>query len=295
MDVLTEKTQTMLVEPLDQNNYESWKIRMKFALDARGLGAAVEAPSSDIKPDPEQDRKARGLSGMHVRDHLLSIVEENKTAYEVWTALEKFFKANTQSRKLQLRKEMLALKMQPNESVTLYVVGRAKALYTDMKAVGLDIKEPDMIYAVLAGVSKKFDVYVAIIINTSKEEDLKFSTVQSKLRNAEIELEESDKKPAGLAMYAGRNKPRFSGNKGATGSKTVSTSSSDNKCYHCGEPGHHKKECEKWLKKQLEYVQRKQSGENKCLFCGFMGHTEDVCRKKKRSQSFADPFALFAM
>jgi molybdopterin-biosynthesis enzyme MoeA-like protein len=273
------------LELLDRDNYESWKLRMKFALDARGLGAAIEPTSGDSKIDVDMDRRARGFIGMYVKEHLLNVVNEHKSAYTVWAALENVFKAQTKARKLELRRQMTALD-QRGEKVGAYIA-RAKALYNDMQAAGLDVKESDMIYAVLAGLSSMFRVQVEIMINTLKEEELTFSNLQSRLITAEAEYDRKHKRELTevAAMYASTSRKSHS-----------SVSKHDSKpnngeCFHCGKPGHRKHECVDWLTEQLERVQTK-SGKAKCDYCNKTGHSETECRNKKRDQNNGS--ALFA-
>lgn len=209
------------IELLDRDNYETWRMRVEFALDAKGLGAAIGTGTVD----DATDRKARALIGLSVERHLLNVVNEHKKAKEVWLALEGMFKSKSASRKLQLRKELGELKMERTESIAKYL-SRAKALYHDMDAVGLKIDEPGVVYALLAGLPNDFKLISNIIVNSAKEEDLTFSTVSPKLLSAEQEVKRTD-----VNAYVVKNKSNTSG------------ASDSRVCYKCGKHGHIKRNC----------------------------------------------------
>jgi hypothetical protein len=167
---------------------------------------------------------------------------------------------------------------QTGSTVAAYL-SDARTMYNDMKAVGLDVKESEMMFAVLAGLNRASRTQVAIMINTLKEEELTFSTVRSKLLAVEAELD-SETRAERMKVAA-----FFAGNYSKHGKPATSDKPNDGKCYHCKQPGHRKHECEGWLKEQLERVQQNKAGKSECSYCGRTGHTKPQCRDKKRDES----------
>jgi hypothetical protein len=211
------------VELLDHDNYGPWSMRMEFLLEAKGLGGCIDGTAS--VQGSEKDRKARALIGLHVKEHHLATVNECKTAKEAWDTLATLFKARTNARKLQLRKELSDLKMAPMESLAKYFA-RAKTLYKDLNAAGHKVEEMDVVFSILAGLPLQYKTIVDILVTSGTTVDLTFSNTFSKLIVKEVENnggKTEEESSAFVAKQGGDNRV----------------------CYHCGKKGHFKRHCPK--------------------------------------------------
>jgi gag-polypeptide of LTR copia-type len=85
--------------------------------------------------DEAASAKARALIPLYVRDQHLSTVRGWATAKEVWTALQKVFSAKNEARRLQLKRDLISLRL--DNSVTLIkYVARARDIQDRMTTAG---------------------------------------------------------------------------------------------------------------------------------------------------------------
>lgn len=256
------------IELLDVENYLPWSQKMKFLLISKDLWEGVEAPASH----GAKSRRALAIIGLHVKDHHLGTIAACKTAGEAWELLEKTYKSKTNARKLQLRKEMSALKMEPNEPVATYVA-RAQDLYRDLVATGFQMTSEELAWNVLAGLPATFDTLVTVL--ETQEEELQVEKLLPRLMvheqkqiTREDEALEQERNPlafaARKASFGGRNFQK----QGNFGQKQEQLRGRQVVCYDCGQEGHVAKFCE----------QRKARDEaRKCYKCGKNGHIARNC------------------
>ncbi len=256
------------IDLLDVENYLPWSQKMKFLLISKDLWEGVEAPASNAA----KSRKALAIIGLHVKDHHLGTIAACKTAGEAWELLEKTYRSKTNDRKLQLRKEMSALKMEPNEVVATYVA-RAQDLYRDLVATGFQMTSEELAWNVLAGLPASFDTLVTVL--ETQEEELQVEKMLPKLmvheqKHFTRENEALDKEGNALAFTArnaGYGRQNFQ-KQGNFGQKQEQRRGHQVVCYECGQEGHVAKFCE----------QRKAREEaRQCYKCGEKGHIARDC------------------
>jgi hypothetical protein len=224
---MTDETR-FTVELLDQDNYGSWSMRMEFLLESRGLGGCIDGTAA--VQGSEKDRKARALIGLYVKEHHLATVSECKTAKEAWEALAQLFKARTNARMLQLRKELGELKMAPTETLAKYFA-RAKTLYKDLNGAGHKVEEMDVVFSILAGLPSQYKTITDILVTSGTNVDLTFSNTFSKLLVKEVESN-GDKTEEEAGAFV------------------VRQHRDDRVCYCCGKKGHFIKNCRKFKVEQ---------------------------------------------
>jgi hypothetical protein len=105
------------IEKLDVDTYATWSTKMRWLLIAKGLWDAVinEVVNQD------HDQKALAMIGLCVRDHHLSTLAQCATARQAWEALHRVYMARSNARRLQLRRELTALKLHDGEPLTKFV------------------------------------------------------------------------------------------------------------------------------------------------------------------------------
>ncbi len=152
------------IEPLNEDNYHVWCVKMKSYLITKGLWKGVE----DSRAHSEVSERALALITLHVADHLLGTLADAKDAKAAWDELEKTYKSKSLARRVQLKREMNSLKMLADEGVTRYVA-RARDLYRDLRAAGQEMKEEELAWSVLTGLPSSFDTLVTILEVESEE------------------------------------------------------------------------------------------------------------------------------
>lgn len=230
-----------LVEQLDTGNYAVWSMRMRMLLKHRELWAAVEANGA---VDVKLDEKALALIVLHVKDFHLAALRTVKTAKEAWIKLEEAYKADSTSRRLQLRRELNSLKKEGSESVAKYV-GRARELGNALIAIGHEVKPEELVMSVLAGLPKEFDTVVSIMEMADQLAVL--DVVLPKLLQVEQKLVSRSHATDDGAAFVGQYRPQdggaFRADRDGRPQGDRANAASDRRCYYCGKKGHIKADC----------------------------------------------------
>ena len=263
------------IDPLDVENYVPWSQKVKFLLISKDLWEGVEASASH----GAKSRRALAIIGLNVKDQHLGTIAACKTAGEAWELLEKTYKSKSNARKLKLRKEMSALKMEPLEPVATYVA-RAQDLFRDLVATGFQMTSEEFAWSVLTGLPATFDTLVTVL--ETQEEELQVEEILPKLMVHEQKIhrreeEDHDQERSALAFsarqagFGGRNFQK----QGNFGQKREQLRGNQVVCYECGQEGHVAKFCE----------QRKAREEaRQCYRCGQKGHIARNCPGSSREE-----------
>ena len=225
---------SLSIERLDVDNYATWETRMKFLLITKGLWTAIE-PKNEV--DPDMDQKALALIGLCVKEHHLTTLKRCRTALEAWQQLEAVYRAKSNARKLQLKKELTQLKMQPGEPLTKFTA-RAVDIQDQLRAAGYEIADQDVTWAVLAGLPTDYNMMVTVL--TTTQTDMSLEDILPKLLQVEQQRQTDPQDERALTVRHGNRfgggNPNRSGNHGAASAKT---------CYYCGKVGHIMRDCRK--------------------------------------------------
>lgn len=108
-------------------------------------------------------------------EHQIHIMDCMK-ASDAWDTLTKVFEPKSRPRILQLKKQMVSIKLEYDETMTSYI-GRVKACSDSLKEAGHEIKDDDLAYAMLCGLS---DTYEGIIMALANLDDAKFQSSEIK-------------------------------------------------------------------------------------------------------------------
>lgn len=219
---MSATTSVPAVEPLDVNNYATWRSKMKFLLITKGLWSAVTGASMD----EEKDAKALAQIGLYVKDHHLPMLERCTNAKNAWEQLEVVYQAKSNARKRQLRKDLTQLKMEAHEPLSKYAA-RAKDIQNQLRATGYDVGDQEVVWALLAGLPPAFDTVVTVL-ETSSDADMKLDDILPKLMSVEQKLPQSFP-PGEEALMAKRH----------------GYSKETRQCYYCGKMGHLQRSCKK--------------------------------------------------
>lgn len=230
-----------LDEALDLHNYATWRIRFEALCEERGLGhALLAAPVTGA--DQADSVKVKTMLIKNVKDHLLTTVTNAPNAKMAWDALASIFAANSNARRLALRKELSRLQMADGEPVPMYVA-RARQLHADLLGVGIAISESDLACSVLIGLPERFKIFKTFMMTYNGELNLEF--VQAQLQDYETWHGVSNYASKSVAFSAttsyGQQSQWGSGRGFAERRGPVI-------CYNCGKPGHIARVCTKQKK-----------------------------------------------
>lgn len=234
------------IEHLDDANYATWAVRMKGTLLVKGLWSAVEPAAGVLKSEvsQEKDQMALGLMWCCVKEHLLPAISGCASAKEAWGTLAEMFKSKSNARKLQLRRELHSLQKENHETLVGYF-GRAKAIWMDLKAMGSEMPETEIVWSVLGGLpGEPYGTMCTIL--TAFDESLTLDGCMHKLLAVEQQHEQKESAHAMVAHRGGRGKGRGMGRVGSNQQQWEG----ELLCWHCNKPGHKKQQCREWLKLQ---------------------------------------------
>jgi len=275
-------TSTHTVELLGPHNYITWRARMRFHLTAKDLWAAIvgDNPSAAISA------KALAQIGLYVKPELLSTIERCTTAKEAWDTLQRIYQANTVARKLQLRRELNTIKMATTETLTQYFT-RGQDIQDQLRAMGHNVDDTDVAFALLAGLPSTFDTIITVIENGT-EENLTPTTILPRLVQEEqrrLKTSRPERGSADTALMAKpslrparRPFPQTIGNpSGITNGppRPHNMRLNDNRRHtgNHGRSGHRSGD---------RHRDDRPAADGPCLYCGNLGHWASECRKKTR-------------
>lgn len=230
----------ILIEPLDMDNYATWATRMKLLLVRKDLWAETQ---SEVVLDQRKNEKALAEIGLHVKDHHLPLVASCTQAHELWSRFEDIYKSKGQARKIQLRKELNTLRKEPGEAVSKYVA-RAKALQSDLAAIGHRVSEEDVSYSILAGLPKEYEVVASIL--EAQDGEMTTDRILPKLLMVEQRLEREVAIESEGSAFTTKGATKGAPSRFAPSNRVKGSKKKDIECYFCGKRGHMKKDCFKW-------------------------------------------------
>ena len=211
----------LAVDKLGVDNYATWSIKMKHLLIHKGLWRPVNTGEGGAA----SDEKALALIMLFVADYHLSTLAECESAKEAWDKLAAIHKSKSIARRTLLRKELTSLEMSGVESLTQYVA-RAKNIRDQLIAAGYDVREDEVVLAVLAGLPKEYEMVVTVL--ESADEVLSLDEVLPKLMNVEQRTIATKPMEVGMRAFIAKGNTRTNDKK---------------ECWYCGKIGHVKANC----------------------------------------------------
>lgn len=229
------------IDKLNGGNYRSWKFNMKMALIQRELWQHVTGEASrpeegeaEIERFNRKEEKALAAIALSVEPEQQGHIIDSKTAADAWEALKKVFEPKSRPRILQLKKQMVSIQLEPEETMTSYLE-RIRTCSDSLKEAGYEIKDDDLAYAMLSGLP---DSYEGIIMALANLEDSKFKSSEVK----GILLSEYDRRAAKGKDKAGGQKEAHHQVK-ETSRQKPDGKREDRKCFKCDKQGHIAKYC----------------------------------------------------
>jgi hypothetical protein len=214
------------IDPLDDANASVWFPRMKNVLEYKKLWHAVEKTPKE----GDDNSQARALIILSVKDYHLSLVENATTAKAAWGLLKDAFKARIKARRLQLSRELHALRKLPKESLSEYI-GRVRRLRDELTQAGEPMDEDNVVCSLLAGLPERYSMVAAILTS---------ATAPLKLDEAFKQLLAVEQAPKSLEVQELEEQEEV---KAFTATRGKKVGNDSRVCYYCGEVGHIKSDC----------------------------------------------------
>lgn len=231
------------IELLNSNNYHTWKYRMSVLLEEKEVIDYIEVEfkeenyreEREKKEAKRKDNRCKSYIVQCVGDSQVDLVRDCKTAYSMWKNLEDRYEKKGIPGQLVLRKKLMSMKMKEDDDLEIFFANFEEVI-RQLKAAGADCKEEDIVCTLLLAMPKSFETVLTILENVPPT-DLTLNLVQAKLRS------EIERRQAQNPRQNPNAKTRFELEKPAvfTG-KMVNVN-----CHFCGEKGHFKRDCQKFV------------------------------------------------
>ena len=269
----TETNTTFLVPKLNDQNYQSWKFKVKMLLIREGSWKCIDEPVQEYPEEAwvELDQKAQSTISLSVDDGQIVHICKCDTTQEMWSELQKVHERVNLSNKLYLMRKLYQSKLKEGQDMQEYIrsvleiVGR-------LLRIGENIDDFRVTALLLSGL---LDYYEALVtaLDVQDADELTLEYVKGKLvdkykRKMESSSKNSSKSETALKAY---NNSKFK-------NKTKKKESNDNlketrECFICKRKGHLKKDCRIWLARMAELKKNEK------------GHTAKTAREEEDGTS----------
>jgi len=171
---------------LTSNNYERWRVGIRFMLMAQGvLGILDGTDTAPAASEAEKEKrlynqrkmKAQGIICRSVSVELRSIVANTTSAKEAWDALAAVFRPASRALKAKMRREFLRLKLHPDEEMAVFLA-RVDKMAAELKdELKVSLTNEDIAYQYLDELPPEYEYTVQQIYHWS---DADFTTAKVK-------------------------------------------------------------------------------------------------------------------
>jgi len=228
----------VIVAPLNDTNYPTWKVQMKLYLISQDLFGVVDG--SDPEPSTSNDAelrkyhsrrsKAVAAIGLAIEPKLLYLIGDPSDPAVVWKKLSDTFQRKTWSNKLRLRRKLYGMKLKEGVKMQEHLKSFVE-IYDELSILGEAVKEEDRVINLLASLPDSFSTLVTAL--EALDQVPSWDVVTEKLLHEEGKLAEK-------AVHDNGNSSVFMIRR--KGKKDV-------KCYECGKYGHIRAKCSVYIDK----------------------------------------------
>ncbi|GFR51225.1 hypothetical protein Agub_g13600 [Astrephomene gubernaculifera] len=209
---------------LDEKNWAIWSMSMKDFLTLHGVNVALENPDTAV---PEMHKKAAAYIRNSVAYKFRLQLTKYERANEVWSAMEKLIRPNTETRLYELDLQIRDLRKKDSESIADFFA-RCYQTRDELRAAGGTFDEGQFRRAILMGLPREFQLTRALLLK-SDEKDL------NKMEQLLLEQEHTNRHDMLLDSSA------FTG--AVVGAQQHGSAASGVECFYCFTHGHIKKDC----------------------------------------------------
>lgn len=150
-----------------RENYDTWKIAAKSYLVIKKVWSCMQNTLGASASQAEKDADLLAWSELNLLldESVYSYIATTATAKAAWDALEKAFEDSGLSRKLELLKQLISLKLSKCSSMEEYV-NRMVMTSLKVRKAGLNLDDEIIASFMLAGLPDSFQSLVMAVENT---------------------------------------------------------------------------------------------------------------------------------
>ncbi|KAL7735343.1 hypothetical protein ACLKA6_015731 [Drosophila palustris] len=225
------------IEPLNAENYDTWKVKMRAVLVKNELWKFVNGTTAIPDDEAErenwllQDEKARADIVLSVCASELSLLDGCDTSNACWRKLEEQFQSKGPVRKAGLLKKIALSRMNENSDIRQHIQDFFDAV-NKLKEIGVPIGDDLLAILLLYSLPESYETFRCAM---ESRDDLPSPGVlrvkileEAQARKIKEDREEQS------ALYAGRQK---------NGKNRGPAQKESRKCYNCQKVGHLARDC----------------------------------------------------
>lgn len=254
-----------------KNDFGLWRMKMRAMLIQQGLSVALDGEKAQADSDEkaaakraEIMAKAHSVVVLCLGDKVLREVAKESTAAGILAKLESLYLTKSLANRLCMKQRLYSYRFLEDRDVMEQLEDFNKAI-DDLENIDVSIADEDKAILLLNALPKSYD-HLRDAIMYGREGTITFLEVQSALRANEMQssgtkIADPSSESLNIKGFKGKkgfkkkiDPPKFSGN----------DQKESRVCFWCKKPGHLKKDCFGWKKKQLEFG-NKTAGTSDCV------------------------------
>lgn len=224
------------IPTLSKDNYLQWRRSIKCELTLRELWECIEPdPASGLVGQTtlrKKEAKAQAFILIHIEERYQAMVEDMDSAKEIWTFLERLFKARSKDRAVDLWREFFTTKQQAME-LAMEFVARVETRGRELRDACKQVVSDEMMTGII--VEGVLPAYHQVVEALRISKKLTVEALKEELTTADNRLDKVQRQDAELLAASAQPKP----------ASDAEPRRETRECYYCGRKGHVRSECRK--------------------------------------------------
>lgn len=226
-------------EKLNNRNWSTWKFRIEMLLTREEVWHVIAEP----KPEPVDDRwkkadqKARATIGLCIEESQYSLVKSVDSAKGYWDKLCAYHEKSTITTQVALLNKLWSMNLSEGGDVECHI-RELEEVYDRLAAAGHVLTESFKIVLLFRSLPESYQG-LATLLQSQLDAGTTMEAVKVKV------LEEFERRNERSGRVSGSASSEATAMKSAT-KKSREKSSAVKTCYHCGKPGHLRRDCRAW-------------------------------------------------
>ena len=166
-----DSTPSTSIKKLNGKNYADWSYKIQLVLKEKSLQKFIKEensePASSLTAKAKETHielrdKAHAIICLSVGDECSFLIKKLETPAEVWAKLKGIYEPKCNHRASQLRRQFLAMSLQPGEDMALFI-NRIDEIVGELRSLGFEVKPCEQAWQYLDLIPTEFrcvaDIY----------------------------------------------------------------------------------------------------------------------------------------